>query len=326
MTHPSQNSIAAKTPSRRASPVCFGVCGWDYRDWYGPLYSEPKGKFRPLPLLAEFLDFVEVNATYYHPMGGPISERWIDETPPDFFFLVKAWKGWTHEEKPIEGVELRRFREVIDPLLAAGRLEGVLLQFPPWVREPLSGNFWDRLERLQNVLSPSEIYLEIRHSSLYHPAFFRALEGRQIHFVNVDLPEVGSLPPASTVNTSARSYLRIHGRARLGWQNPRAQRDERYDYLYPPEELEDLVETLKRLQDRVPRLLVGANNHFRAQACAAIASLRSLFLDAPVRAPQTLLSYYSDHFGAVESLRKRKVQALPSGEVSRSQNGPPRTG
>ena len=38
--------------------VRFGVCGWDYKDWQGPLYPAPLPRgFRALPLLARFLDF-----------------------------------------------------------------------------------------------------------------------------------------------------------------------------------------------------------------------------------------------------------------------------
>ncbi|MEM7264150.1 MAG: DUF72 domain-containing protein, partial [Planctomycetota bacterium] len=261
----------------------FGVCGWDYADWRGPIYPERASRnFRGLPLLAQFTDFMEVNATFYHPMGGDRAVRWLDETPDPFTFVVKAYRGWTHDGAPPEGSALTAFREIIDPMLERDRLEGVLAQYPPSlrVRNGQSPNLRS-IERLAKALAPARIFVEVRDRSLYEPAFFRFLEERNIGFVNVDLPNLGTLPSLSTVNTGPVGYTRLHGRSISGWKNPRATRDERYDHLYVESELDAIVDSLVTLAARVPRILIAANNHFRAQAPAAIVALRSRLETGP---------------------------------------------
>ncbi|MFQ5653607.1 MAG: DUF72 domain-containing protein [Planctomycetota bacterium] len=173
--------------------LLFGVCGWDYRDWAGPLYPRPlPAGYRPLPLLARFLDFMEVNATFYRPMGGRVSVRWLEETPDTFRFVLKAWRGWTHDGEPPEGEELARFRELLDPILDRGRLEGVLAQYPPSFRDSAQGR--RSITGLRDALRPAPLFVEVRHRGLYTEEFLSFLEGEDIAFVNVDLPAVGSLP------------------------------------------------------------------------------------------------------------------------------------
>lgn len=279
--------------SEPRSVVRFGVSGWDYRDWFGPLYPKPAPKgFRALPLLAQFLDFMEVNATFYHPMGGTVSERWLDETPTAFTFLVKAWQGWTHRDRPPTGPELLQFREVMDPILSQNRLEGILLQFPPsWRDEPRRR---EQVLRLRDALAPARVFVEVRHRSLYQPEFLSFLAEERVDFVNVDLPAVGQLPGPSTINTGPTSFLRLHGRNAPAWKSARATRDERYDYRYSEAEVEELLDTIRRLVARTPRVLVAANNHFAANAPAAAALLRSGWEQRKVEVPSRLIESHPE--------------------------------
>ena len=130
-----------------------------------PLSRPPSPGFRALPLLARFLDFMEVNATFYHPIGGTASRRWLEETPSHFHFVIKAWQGWTHHRVQPGGEELTRFREVIDPILEAGRLEGVLAQYPPSMIDTSPRR--DEMLRLRRALDPAPLFVEVRDRSLY---------------------------------------------------------------------------------------------------------------------------------------------------------------
>lgn len=264
----------------------FGVCGWDYRDWRGPLYPDPlPAGFRGLPLLARFLDFVEVNVTFYRVIAPGPAEHWLAETPSSFTFLFKAWQGWTHDRVPPQGEEVAGFRALLEPAAAAGRLEGVLAQFPPG----LSGEeeAFERLLPLRDALLPHRLFAEFRHRALWREPVFARLEREGIAFVNVDLPRVGTLPPPSRVNTGPVAMLRLHGRNREGWSRPTG-RDERYDHEYDRAESAEIIETIRELLDRCPRVLVGANNHYRAQAPAAAALLAAELRGAPVAVPARL--------------------------------------
>ena len=189
--------------------VLYGVSGWDYRDWYGPLYppTNPRG-FRPLPLLARFLDFMEVNVTFYRVLPASAAERWLDETPERFRFVLKAWQGWTHEGRPIAGDECQRFRELLAPMLASQRLEGVLVQFPPAFQDtPRSRG---ELLELRDALAPAALFVEVRRRALYEASFLGFLESSGLGFVNVDLPDAPRLPRPSRINTGPRGFLRLH--------------------------------------------------------------------------------------------------------------------
>lgn len=275
------------------SSARFGVSGWDYRDWRGPVYpSRPAKSFRPLRLLSRFLDFMEVNSTFYHPMGGAVSERWLSETPSEFTFVLKAWQGWTHQRKPIPGEPLEQFRQVMDPMIAADRLEGVLVQYPPAIRD--TPDTRGQVVDLLAALAPARVFVEVRHRSLYHGDFFEFLRDRGADFVNVDLPEARSLPPSSVVNTGRCSFVRLHGRNRAGWLNSRASRDQRYDYRYTIDEISSIVDTVRQLLARTPRVLVAANNHFAGHAPAAVVLARAALEERRVPAPAALIASHPE--------------------------------
>ncbi|MGE3163703.1 MAG: DUF72 domain-containing protein [Planctomycetota bacterium] len=288
MLDPQPSSFRAARPGVR-----FGISGWDYRDWRGPVYPTPTPRgFRPLRLLSQFLDFMEVNSTFYHPTGGSASRRWLNETPREFTFVLKAWQGWTHQREPVPGAPLELFRELMGPILAADRLEGILLQYPPSWRD--SSATRDGVAELVAALAPARVFVEFRHRSLYRPEFYRFLQSLAVDFVNVDLPAVGSLPPPSTINTGPCGFVRLHGRNQAAWANPRATRDQRYDYRYSVEEIRSIIDSVRQLLARTPRLLIAANNHFAGHAPAAMVLGRALLEQRRVRAPARLIASHPE--------------------------------
>lgn len=271
--------VQPSPPASQSTPITrpelrFGVCGWDFADWDGPLYPKPRPRgYRALPLLATFLDLVEVNATFYHPMGGDVSKRWLDETPESFTFVLKAFRGWTHENGTPSGVDLVQFLEVLEPVADAGRLEGVLIQFPPWIRR-FDTALEKRLMQFRRTFAQHRLFVEVRHQDLYRTDFFDFLSANELGFVNVDLPEIPALPKLTSINTSDVGYVRLHGRHHDGWANPKATRDERYDYEYTARDLDEVIEKIDKISGRTRSTLIAANNHFRAQAPAALVACR----------------------------------------------------
>jgi hypothetical protein len=58
-----------------------GPAGWQYDDWYGPMYPSPRPRgFDPLAYVASYFNLVEINSTFYripaptavHRQGPPI--------------------------------------------------------------------------------------------------------------------------------------------------------------------------------------------------------------------------------------------------------------
>ena len=68
--------------------------------------------------------------------------------------------------------------------------------------------------------------------------------------------------------TGNRGYLRCHGRRRDAWFEFGSDSAARYDYLYSPEELEDLAARTRELMEKAAETYVIFNNHPAGQAVA----------------------------------------------------------
>jgi uncharacterized protein YecE (DUF72 family) len=91
-------------------------------------------------------------------------------------------------------------------------------------------------------------------------------------------------------------YLRLHGRKFDKWWR-HEHRNDRYDYLYTPEELQPYTIRLKSIVENkdIQRAYIFFNNHPGAKAVANAVMMRSQ-LDIPVKTdlPQTLVERYPD--------------------------------
>src|SRR5687767_7196674 len=91
---------AKRSRARPATRVHVGTAGWSYRDWEGVLYPKPHPRgFDPLSFLAQYVDVVEVNSTFYGPADSSVAARWADRVAEfeHFSFTAKLWRRFTHE-------------------------------------------------------------------------------------------------------------------------------------------------------------------------------------------------------------------------------------
>ncbi|MCX6553906.1 MAG: DUF72 domain-containing protein, partial [Candidatus Aminicenantes bacterium] len=112
--------------------IALGPAGWSYSDWRGTVYPEPlPARFNPLAYLAAEFDFVEVNTSFYRIPSPALTRGWVDKTAayPEFNFWLKLHQSFTHEGK-LEKTMIEGFHACLEPLAEAGRLAGVLAQFP----------------------------------------------------------------------------------------------------------------------------------------------------------------------------------------------------
>lgn len=79
------------------------------------------------------------------------------------------------------------------------------------------------------------------------------------------------------------AYVRLHGRNAAQWWDHEAAED-RYNYLYRPEELEPFVDVAAAAAALGKKLYLYANNHFAGNAVANAAQIRARIGD-PVKAP-----------------------------------------
>ncbi len=280
--------------------IRVGVAGWDYEDWKGPVYPVPAPRgFDPLAWLSGWFDVVEVNSTFYRPAASKAVRSWLSrvEGRPDFRFTAKVWRRLTHERTPFTAGDVRLAREGLDLLAEAGRLGAALLQFPWSFRRDASSRRW--LGAVTGALHGLPLVLEVRHASWDVPELYAALREQGIGFVNLDQPLFRNSLPPSAVATAQVGYVRIHGRNARDWFRAGATRDERYDYLYTPDELRPWAERARAIaaSPGVTDVHVVTNNHFAGQEVVNALQLRSMLEGRKVEAPETL---WRDHGPALE--------------------------
>src|SRR5262245_7149454 len=78
-----------------------GVAGWDYPDWEGLVYPRPAPRgFDRLHFLAEHLDTIEINVTFYRQPDAAAAGSWARRVAdrPSFRFTAKLFRDFTHVE------------------------------------------------------------------------------------------------------------------------------------------------------------------------------------------------------------------------------------
>src|SRR6201993_3630630 len=109
-----------------------GTSGWAYPSWRPDFYPEKLAQKKFLAYYSTRLNTVEVNFTFRQLVKETTIQTWMQDTPPEFRFGVKAHQVITHIKR-LKGTEdfLPRFLATIEPLAAAGKLGPVLFQLPP---------------------------------------------------------------------------------------------------------------------------------------------------------------------------------------------------
>jgi len=279
---------------RPAPQIRVGAAGWSYADWDGIVYPSrrPSG-FHEAGYLAQFFDTIEINTSFYQPLRPDVVKGWISriESNPNFRFTAKLWQRFTHERTPTHDDE-KMFKQGLRPLVEAGRLGALLVQFPwsfkntPENRQYLGSVFIQFLEY--------PLVLEVRHSSWNEPAIFQLLAAQKIGFCNIDQPVIGRSLGPSAQATAPVEYVRLHGRNYEQWFIPDDRPEERYNYLYSLEELEPWATRIQSIAQRADAVYVITNNHFRGKAVANALQLINLLTGQPVRVPPALLAHYPE--------------------------------
>ncbi len=281
---------AASAPAQ----IRFGPAGWSYDDWDGLVYPSPRPRgFHPAEYLAEFFDTIELNTTFYQPPRPEVVRGWARrvERNPNFKFTAKLWQRFTHDRSATREDE-KVFKRALDPLMEAGRLGALLVQFP-WSfrntrpnREYVGGLVVEFMEY--------PLALEVRHASWNQPVIFQMLRDLGVGFCNIDQPVIGrSLAPSSQA-TAPIGYVRLHGRNYERWFTAEDHPEERYNYLYSLAELDPWAERIKNLATAAAAVYVITNNHFRGKAVANALQLITLVRGGKVSVPETLLDEYPE--------------------------------
>jgi uncharacterized protein YecE (DUF72 family) len=307
--------------------IRIGTCSWAdealSKHWYPP-GMKPGER---LAYYAEHFDTVEVDSTYYRLPDEAMVQRWAERTPDDFVMHIKAFGLMTRHPVKLESLppdlrneaktdergrvdrpsrELRgevfqRFLRALEPLRGAGKLGGILFQFPSYVvYKDLS---LDYLRWAREQLGEHDMLVEFRHESWlddeHRDETLSFLEDLGASHVIVDSPRIEgarNLVPTVLALTSPTAYVRFHGRNAGTWNKRGGGAAERFDYLYSDDELREWVGPLRDLSEQAEQAYAFFNNNATspdgrggrmAQAAANAKELQKLLQaeKVPVSAP-----------------------------------------
>jgi uncharacterized protein YecE (DUF72 family) len=248
---------------------------------------------------ASVFDVVEVNSSYYAIPDIRNTVRWVERTPADFVFHVKAYSLLTGHNPREAGLPaelqallprspartrrgeidaasfspdaldhaFRLFRAAVQPIADAGKLGYVLFQFAPWVH--FDAARLDYLASLPERLPGATLAVEFRHRSWlpdHVDETLRALHDARLTHVIVDAPAGYSVPRVTTV-TAPTAVFRLHGRNAAGWLRQLRREDpavrEKYDYLYTEAELRELLPEIEGVSAETEDVFISFNNNNR---------------------------------------------------------------
>jgi len=216
--------------------VRIGTSGWLYREWRGKFYPKGLRQADELSYLAERLNSVEINGSFYSLQRPERYRSWASAVPDDFVFAVKGGRFITHM-KQLRDVEQPLANFFASGVLALnGKLGPVLWQLPGRMRfdpERLA-SFFKQLPRTTSEAAelarrhdeklkaepytkvdadrPLRHTLEVRHPSFETAEFTDLLREHDIALTVADT--AGEFPYIEDV-TAGFVYVRLHGHTEL---------------------------------------------------------------------------------------------------------------
>jgi uncharacterized protein YecE (DUF72 family) len=270
-----------------------------------------------LDFYAHRFPVVEVDATYYALPSRRTSELWVERTPPDFIFDIKAHALLTGQPtetrrlpkairealppdlatkarlyaKDLPG-ELRdevwrMFADGIGPLSEGGQLGAVFLQYPRWFFT--SSENRDAIREAKGRLADAGLptAVEFRNGSWFNEKnierTLRFLEDESLPLVLVDEPQgFKSSVPAIVATTSPElAVVRFHGRRTDTWERQGVPPVEKFRYLYDRDELEAWVPRIQEAARSVRQTHVLMNNCYANYGSTNALELAALLADLP---------------------------------------------
>lgn len=298
------------------SDILVGTASWTDKSllssgWYPKVSMTAEERLR---FYAGNFPLVEVDSTYYFPPSEKNSELWVERTPDDFTFNIKAFSLMTKHPTQPEALpkELQqptdkkslypddiepkvvdevwdRFLSALTPLHDAGKLGSILFQFPPWFAIGKANRQY--VIECAKRCAPMRICVEFRNKTWMSPdnqnETLQFLEGHGLPYVCVDMPQgfVSSIPPVVAA-TADLAVIRFHGHNDAEWESGSVQK--RFKYLYSEDELKAWAPKVKKLAAEAETTHVLMNNCYSSYAQQNAKELAGLLTsaNAPVVLPR----------------------------------------
>ena len=270
--------------------------------WTDPTFTA-KGVFYPddartpearLRHYASRFPVVEVDSPFYALPTVQMAHAWVERTPDDFSFDIKAHALMTGHASEVARlppefraalppdlaaakrvyakdlpVELedevwRVFRDACGPLHQRGKLGAVFMQYAPWVAPTKESPAM--LERAIERLDGLPVAVEFRNAKWLDERLrertWDLLARLGLTYVAVDEPQgtPTSIPPLVHVTNPDLAVIRLHGQRADTWAARGVPAVEKYRYLYSAAELDAWVAKIIEAAEEAERLHVIFNN------------------------------------------------------------------
>lgn len=283
------------------SRIRVGTSSWTDKTllasgWYPDDAKTPEARLRHY---ASQFDVVEVDSTYYSLPSERNAVLWIERTPKDFVFNVKAFSLMTQHPTSVRGLpkDVRgllpddapqrlypkdipskvadltweMFRSALMPLHSAGKLGVVMFQFPQWFMPNRESR--EYILACRERLADYDIAVEFRQATWFadEDATRRTLDflgGEEIPFVCVDMPQgfASSIPPLAEATSKRLALMRFHGRRSEVWGKRGVPVIEKFKYEYSKKELAEWTPRIEVLREQAKETHVLFNNCYRDYA------------------------------------------------------------
>jgi uncharacterized protein YecE (DUF72 family) len=288
-----------------AGRILVGTSSWAdpgfVKEWYPPKLPAKER----LPWYSQRFELVELNSSFYAVPDRSTVHGWVEVTPPEFTFDVKAHRALSRHSAQIESLppDLRERAEtagrgrvrltpdleaalaerLVDetaPLAEAGKLGSYLLQLTP-AFSPARHQL-EELDRLVEAFVPHSLAVELRNRNWVderrREATLDWFADRGVTYVTVDAPPADNfqiMPPLDAVTNPTVAYLRAHGRNTKGYLTGKSVA-ERFAWNYAHDELEEIAGRARTLAESAGEVHVAFNNNRGDDAPTAAQRFRAL--------------------------------------------------
>ncbi len=304
----------------RKQGVRIGTASWtdktliDSGLFYPDTAKKPDERLR---FYAENFPVVEVDSTYYGLPSERNAELWVERTPSDFMFNVKAFalltqhptnaRGLPKDLKELVPEEVKakaRFyprdlpAEIIDgawerflssmrPLQQAHKLGALLFQFPEWFPPSRENRAYvvECGDRVEAALPGVGCAVEFRNEGWMRDEqrqerTLKLLSEHGLPFVCFDMPPgfKTSIPPVAAA-TAPIAMVRFHGRRDDTWGKRNVSVHDKLGYDYSTEELAEWEPRIESLSEQARETHVLMNNCYSDYAVKSARTMAQLVLE-----------------------------------------------
>ncbi len=278
-------------PPAKSGNILVGTASWSDPGFVERWYPAKLPAGERLPWYAQHFEMVEVNSTFYAVPAVRLVERWQRDTPNEFIFDVKLHRALSRHATNVKSLPpaLQKLAEAdakgtvkltakleralldevtasVEPLRAAGKFGGFLLQLSP-AFSPRKHELAE-LDDMCARLAPSGMVVELRNRNWTEgEELARTLEFFRHHQTTlalVDAPDEShfTIMPSELdeITNPRRAYLRLHGRNAQAYLRGKTVA-ERFYYDYSDEEIAEVAERTKKLAREAESVHVIFNNN-----------------------------------------------------------------